>query len=261
MPIPQPGGWRGLWTLPRARLWLIACVIAAYLPALGMPARGWLDFSAFYAAGHFAFTAQVDQLLPIAQYQAAHDLPPTPFVYPAWVALPYVPLAALPYDLAGALHVALAFWPRSSPRPCSGRGSSPSRGPGPYWAPLPGRPGGRGRVRPEHVVALLLVVGVAAALQAGRPVLAGILGGVLLYKPQLDVPVVLTLAWRGLMRAVAAAALVVIAQYLLVPAAGGDWGLARDLVGLPADVQPARPGRQRLAGRLVARAAGSPRAR
>ena len=43
--------WRDLWTPARARLWLLAGAVAAFLPAIGMPLRGWLDFSAFYAAG------------------------------------------------------------------------------------------------------------------------------------------------------------------------------------------------------------------
>ena len=190
-----------------------------------MPARGWLDFSAFYAAGHFAFTAQVDQLVPIAQYQAANGLPPTPFVYPAWVALPYVPLAALPYDLAGALHVVLMLAALAAAALLGARVFGIPR----EWAllgTLAWAPAAAGVVSGQNTsVALLLVVGVTAALQAGRPLLAGVLGGPLLYKPQLDVPVVLALAWRGVLRAVAAAAVVFIGQYLLgVLAAGGDWG-------------------------------------
>ena len=100
-------GWRTLWTPSRARLWLIAGAAAAYLPALGVPLRGWLDFSSFYAAGALAFTPQVAQLAPIVQFQVERGLPPTPFVYPAGVALLYAPLAALPYPVAAALHMAL----------------------------------------------------------------------------------------------------------------------------------------------------------
>ena len=88
-------------------------------------------------------------------------------------------------------------------------------------------------------VALLLVVGVAAALQAGRPVLAGILGGLLALQAaagRADRPDA-RLAWpsaggrRG--------GLVVDREYLLgVLAAGGDWGWPRDLVDLAADYNP-----------------------
>ena len=103
----QPAGWRGVWTAPRARLWLVAGAIAAYLPLLGVPLRSWLDFSSFYAAGTLAFTPDVARLAPIVQYQVQHGLPPTPFVYPAGVALLYVPFTWLPYGVAAALHVAL----------------------------------------------------------------------------------------------------------------------------------------------------------
>ncbi|HTS15913.1 MAG TPA: glycosyltransferase 87 family protein [Candidatus Sulfotelmatobacter sp.] len=220
-----PAGWRGLWTVSRARLWLLACALAAYLPALGMPARGWLDFSAFYAAGRLAFSPQVVQLLPIAQFQADHGLPPTPFVYPAWTALPYVPLAALPYDVAGALHVALMLAALLAAAVLGGRVFGIPRG----WAvlgTLAWAPAAAGVVSGQNTsLALLLVVALIAALQRGRPVLAGAMAGLLLYKPQLDAPVVLTLAWRVAARALVAAAAVVGAQYLLgVVAAGGDWG-------------------------------------
>ncbi|MDO8485444.1 MAG: hypothetical protein Q7S35_10955, partial [Candidatus Limnocylindrales bacterium] len=63
--------WQGLWTARRARLWLTMAAIAAWLPLLGMPARGWLDFSAFYAAGALAFGPGVIDLGAIAAYQAA----------------------------------------------------------------------------------------------------------------------------------------------------------------------------------------------
>ncbi|MFI5261890.1 MAG: glycosyltransferase family 87 protein [Candidatus Limnocylindrales bacterium] len=198
--------------------------MAAYLPALGMPARGWLDFSAFYAAGHFAFTAQVTQLLPIAQWQAANGLPPTPFVYPAWVALPYVPFSWLPYDLAGALHAIVMLAVLVAAALVGARVFGLPRG----WAvlgTLAWAPAAAGVVSGQNTsVALLLVVATAAALQAGRPGLAGLAGGWLMYKPQLGVPVALALAWRGVWRALIAGAVVVGLQYLLgVLAAGGDW--------------------------------------
>ena len=199
--------------------------------------------------------------MPIAQYQAANGLPPTPFVYPAWVALPYVPLAALPYDLAGALHVALMLAALVVAAVLGARVFAIPRA----WAvlgTLAWAPAAAGVVSGQNTsVALLLVVGVAAALQAGRPVLAGILGGLLLYKPQLDVPIVLTLAWRGV---VASGRRGGRRGDRPVPARrarrGRRLGLAGDLVGLAADVQPARPGRERLAGRLAARPARPPHA-
>ena len=54
--------WRHLWNARRAQLWLAMSATAALLPLLGMPARGWLDFSAFYAAGALAFGPHVIDL-------------------------------------------------------------------------------------------------------------------------------------------------------------------------------------------------------
>lgn len=79
--------------------------IAAWLPLLGMPGRGWLDFSAFYAAGSLAFGPEVIDLGAIAAFQADRGLPNTPFLYPPALAILYSPLAGLPYDLAAAIHV------------------------------------------------------------------------------------------------------------------------------------------------------------
>jgi uncharacterized membrane protein YhaH (DUF805 family) len=103
------GAWRDLWGARRARLWIAACALAAWLPALGVPFRGWLDFSAFYVAARFVGSADVSRLEPVVRFQAEHGLPITPFVYPAGIALAYVPLTLLPYGLAGLVHVVLMF--------------------------------------------------------------------------------------------------------------------------------------------------------
>ncbi|MGI8533261.1 MAG: hypothetical protein ACR2LP_00070, partial [Candidatus Limnocylindrales bacterium] len=87
----------------------MAAALAAYLPLLGIPLRGWLDFSAFYAAGSLAFTPGVMDLAAVVRWQAESGLPITPFPYPATVALAYAPLALLPYGVAAALHVAIMF--------------------------------------------------------------------------------------------------------------------------------------------------------
>ena len=100
-------GWRGIWEARRVRLWLGAAIVAAWLPLLGVGLRGWLDFSAFYAAGALAFTPELTSLPAVVAYQQAHGLPITPWVYPAGLALLYVPFSWLPYDMAAMLNVAL----------------------------------------------------------------------------------------------------------------------------------------------------------
>lgn len=226
MSPPVPAGWRGAWTLARARLWLIAAAVAAWLPLLGVPLRGWLDFSAFYAAGSLAFTPQVTDLVPITAFQVEHGLPITPFVYPAGMALPYALLAALPYGVAAALHATLmagllllatVLWADivGLPRRWAVLGAL-------AWAPAAaGVASGQ-----NSSVALLLVVLTTGALVRQRDAVAGALTGLLAYKPQLAAPIAGVLLLRGRWTALVGVAGMLGVQYVLgVVATGGrlDW--------------------------------------
>jgi Glycosyltransferase family 87 len=225
---PEPG-WRGIWDERRARLWSLAAIVAAWLPLVGMPLRGWLDFSAFYAAGALAFTPDLTSLAAIVSFQYLHGLPITPWVYPAGLALVYVPFAWLPYELAAALNVAieagalaLAAWI-----------GAPILGITRRWA-LVGTfawaPAAAGVVSGQNVgLGLLLVVLGAWAMVRARPWLAGVVVGLLAYKPQLAAPQVGTLLWRGVWRAVLAFVAVLGLHYLLgVAATGGTWSWPAD---------------------------------
>lgn len=228
---PTPG-WRGLWTPARARLWLVAAVIAAWLPALGMPLRGWLDFSAFYVAGSLAFTPEVTDLAAVTLRQVESGLPLTPFVYPASMALPYVPLAALPYGLAAAVHLGLMLaalvgaalmWAALGGLEAVGR----------RWlvlGALAWGPAAAGIISGQNTsVALLLVVLVAWALARDQQLLAGVAAGLLAYKPQLGVPAMGLLLLRSRWSALVVAAAMLGLHYLLgVLATGGvlDWPAA-----------------------------------
>lgn len=218
-----PAGWRDLWTTARARLWLVAAAVAASLPALGVPFRGWLDFSAFYAAGALAFTPSVSRLGAIVEYQAAHGLPITPFVYPAGVALLYVPFTALPYATAGALHLALmAAVLVAAATVGADLLALPRR-----WAVVGAvawGPAAAGVVSGQNTsLALLLVVAAAMSLSRGRGALGGTWSGILLYKPQLAAPMVGLLLIRLRWVAVAAVIAMLGVQYAAgVVAAGGD---------------------------------------
>ncbi len=222
-------GWRSIWTPQRARLWLAAGVVAAYLPVLGMPFRGWLDFSAFYAAGSLAFTADVTRLDAIVAFQQAHGLPITPFVYPAGVALPYALLSALPYDVAAALHVGLMLVILA----VAARLGADLLGLPRRWVVLGALawgPAAAGVVSGQNTsVALLLVVLAARAAVSGRRTLAGVTIGILAYKPQLAAPLAGLSVLRGWWRALVAVAAVVGVWYLLgVLATGGNATWPRD---------------------------------
>lgn len=205
----MPAGWRGLWTTRRARLWLAAAIAAAWLPVVGVPLRGWLDFAAFYGAGKLVFTADVARLGGVVQFEQEHGLPIVPFVYPAGLALLYAPLSALPFDLAGAIHLALQFaallgaaWIGGPafglPRPWAVIGAI-------AWAPATA-----GVLSGQNTAVALLLVAVAVSVGDGsqaptRSPFAGLAIGGLLYKPQLGLPLVALVAWRGAWRAFAVA--------------------------------------------------------
>jgi hypothetical protein len=222
-------GWRALWTASRARLWLTAAAIAAWLPLVGVPLRRWLDFDAFYVAGSLAFTPQVAQLAPVVREQVARGLPPTPFVYPAGIALAYVPFSWLPYDLAAALHVALMTALLVAAAILGADLLNLPR----RWAvigALAWGPAAAGVISGQNTAFALLLVAVAAlGLARNRDSVTGLASGILAYKPQLAAPMLGLLLLRGRWRAAGIAVLMVGVQYLLgVLATGGNWAWPSD---------------------------------
>ena len=219
---------RILWTPRRAVLWLVAAAVASWLPLLGMPARRWLDFDSFYVAGKFAFQPQILDVRPILEYQLAHGLPLTPFLYPPAVALAYVPFTWLPYDAAAALHVAIQFAVLVAAVLLGARAYGLRR----RWAllgALAWSPAAAAVVSGQNsAVLLLLAMATAAGLSRPRGRLAGLAVGLATYRPQQGLPLGALAAWRGAWRAVAIGLTVVVLQYILgVVASGGtvDWPL------------------------------------
>lgn len=222
----QPRGWRGFWTPKRIRLALFTSIVLAWLLTLGLPAGGWFDFSAFYAAGGLAFSHGVIDLEAISQFQVEHDLIEGPWVYPPGVALLYAPFAALPYALAGGLHFLLMLalllltalmWVPLSPLPRR-------------WlllGALAWGPAALGVISGQNTsLALVLVVLTAWALVHERDGLAGAASSVLAYKPQFAAPLIGLLLLRGRWRGLVVAGLVLGLHWLLgVVATGGqlDW--------------------------------------
>src|SRR5262245_47356321 len=203
-------GWRAAWTPSRARLWLLACAACAWLPALFMPLRQWLDYAAFHAAGALAFTPDVSRLAPIIAFQDGLGIPITPFVYPPGIALAYLPFAALPYQVAGALHLVVMLGLLVAAALIGARLLGlPER-----WAllgTLAWAPAAAGVISGQNTaLALLLTVIGAMALARGGNRLAGLAAGLLCYKPQLGAPIVGLLALRGRWAAVATAVLVIL---------------------------------------------------
>jgi hypothetical protein len=194
-----------------------------------MPLRQWLDYAAFHAAGALAFTPDVSRLAPIIAWQDSLGIPITPFVYPPGIALAYIPFAALPYPIAGALHLGLMLTLLVAAALFGARLLSLPR----RWAllgTLAWAPAAAGVISGQNTaLALLLTVLGAMALARGGGRLAGVAAGLLCYKPQLGAPVVGLLALRGRWAGVATAAAVVGLQYLAgVVATGGNLVWPRD---------------------------------
>lgn len=227
---------RNVWTDRRARLWLVAATIACWLPLLGMPARRWLDFDSFWVAGRFAFTSRLVDLTSILEYQAAHGLPLTPFLYPPDVALIYVPFSWLPIGVAAALHVGLQFAALIGAALLGARVYGLPR----RWAVLGAlawSPAAAAVLSGQNsAVLLLLAVATAAGLvraslapadraHTGSRV-AGLASGLATYRPQQGLPLLALAGWRSAWRTLAIGLAVVVIQYLLgVIATGGmiDW--------------------------------------
>jgi uncharacterized membrane protein YhaH (DUF805 family) len=223
----SPGAWRDLWDARRARLWIVACALAAWLPALGVAFRGWLDFSAFYVAARFVGSPDVSRLEPVVRFQAEHGLPITPFVYPAGIALAYVPLTVLPYELAGLVHMVLMFLILlAALRLGADLFGLPTR-----WALLGGlawAPAAAGVLSGQNTsVALLLVVLAAGALRSAirhSESIAGVVVILLANKPQLAAPLwgLFFLRQRWLALGVAVIGGIVFHYALGVVATGGN---------------------------------------
>jgi hypothetical protein len=205
--------------------------VAAYLPVIGAPIRGWFDFSAFYAAGSLAFTPQVAQLAPIVNLEVRLGLPPTPFPYPAGVALLYVPFSWLPYAFAAALHVGLMLGLLVLAAVMGARLLGLPRS----WVVLGALawgPAAAGVVSGQNTsLALLLVTAAAVGLVAEHETLAGGFTGLLAYKPQLGAPLAGLLALRSRWMAIGVLVVVLVGHYLAgVLATGGNLAWPRDWI-------------------------------
>jgi alpha-1,2-mannosyltransferase len=204
---------------------------AAWLPLLGMPARGWLDFSAFYAAGALAFSPQVLQLGSIAGFQAQHGLPNTPFLYPPAIAIIYAPLTSLPYDLAAGLHVAVQGLALVAAALLASRIYDLP----PTWTLIGAfawAPAAAAVVSGQNSVVLLLLALIGAWAMGRGPdgkSIGGLAIGIAAYRPHLGLPLTALAIWRREWVVAGFAVMVLLAQYALgVVATGGDMAWPAD---------------------------------
>lgn len=193
------------------------------------------DYPAFYAAGRIAATGDLDEVNDLDRLEAAQeDLFPADedegfltWAYPPHVALLYRPLAALPYRASYALHTGLmiaayvgAAWLLRRKVTWLDRGFVPGLAAGLLFYPM-FRGIGAGQ---NTALTMLLLIGAWRASSADRDGLAGLLIGLLLFKPQFALVAIAAWAANRRWRAVAAFGATAAATWAVTAAfAGADW--------------------------------------
>lgn len=220
-------------------LGLAAGVTLAFLSADGLSIAGGSlggDYPAFYAAGKIIAEGQGAALYDVAlqerMQQGLHadgDRGFLIFAYPAYVALFYAPLSYLPFLVSFALYMAVlaaaAVATVRLVRPmlpeCRGQGPVLLLLLAACYPLLASILGGQ-----NTALSLLLLAAIWRALHDERDVLAGLAVGLLLFKPQFGLPVLLLLLVGRRFRVLLGVVPVAAACYLLgLWAAGADWPL------------------------------------
>jgi hypothetical protein len=91
----------------RLQRFALAGLLATWLPLLAAPFMAWWGFGCFYAAGRLVFSSGLLDMSTIVLLEHNLGLAISPFVYPPALAMLYAPLSALPYALAGLIHLIL----------------------------------------------------------------------------------------------------------------------------------------------------------
>jgi hypothetical protein len=191
------------------------------------------DFAEFYAAGRIILAGQGRQLYDAAvQAGAQAGLMPdgegfVPFAYPPQFALAYAPLAALPYRLAFAVHLlAMAGLLYAAVRlACRDLAWARPRVPAVYCAVLFFYPVFRAVLGGQNTPLTLALTAAAFAWdRRGRGILAGLCLGVLAYKPQFALGLLVLFALAGRWRTAGWAFLTMAVTFLGNAAVfGSDW--------------------------------------
>jgi hypothetical protein len=193
------------------------------------------DYPAFYAAGRIAASGDLDEVNDLERLEAAQeDLFPADedegfltWAYPPHVALLYRPLAAVPYRASYALHTGLmiaayvgAAWLLRRKVAWLDRAFIPGLAAGLLFYPM-FRGIGAGQ---NTALTLLLLIGAWRASLAGRDGLAGVVLGLLLFKPQFALLAIAAWAVDRRWRAVATFGATAAATWVVTAAfAGTGW--------------------------------------
>jgi hypothetical protein len=210
--------------------WAVAVCSGAGDAAGG--ARPWGgDYPAFQMAGKIALDGRLGDLYDFdVQDSYERGMPRDgllPFLYPPFVAALYAPLALLPYRTSYALFTLLAFASLAGAvlvmRPIS-----PTIRRDPWLAMamvLLFYPMCRAVLGGQNTaLSLIILCGTWRLLQARRDLLAGMLLGVLAYKPQLLLPIAGVVFLAGRLRAASGIAVSLVALFAVSGVlAGRDW--------------------------------------
>jgi hypothetical protein len=207
---------------PRIVVALYVLLIAVWLaPSEGLVDRMnkpiGTDFVAFWTAGALASQGEAAAVYDVPALHAAErktvgaEIDAFPFAYPPSLLLALPALAALPYLVALPLWLLLTYLPfvalvrRAAPHPAT------------LWLTLALPAGYLNVLHGQAGFLVAALLGGALLLLDRRPVLAGVLLGVLTFKPQLGflVPVALVAAgrWRCVAAAAATALVLMLASY------------------------------------------------
>jgi Glycosyltransferase family 87 len=217
--------------LSRDRIWLYAAIAAIFssLPYIVMPSRFTEmatkhDFANYWSAGATAGTKALTDPTAHAQWQSVHHIAIQPFVYPpafAWAYAPFAHLAPLPalYAAQGAmagLFVLAALLIARVYRLRAWFALAAVFAWGPTIATIEdGQNTG---------LSLVLALSAILSLLHRRTLLAGLVVGLLLYKPTDALALVVLLIVRKEWRALAVAGCCAIVWYAAsAVASGGDW--------------------------------------
>jgi len=208
----------------RVRLWWFALAVVGLLPIVSALSNNWNDWSAFWAAGGTVGSASLMDSRLHTAWQVAHGLPGDYWRYPPAFAYLYWPASLLPVGLGFAINAGLMLalvvfaglllsrifgLPRNVIVPFALA-----------WTPALA-PVDMGQNTPLAVVLALWAID---ALRRDSQLEAGLAGGLLMYKPELGLPLLGFLMLRSRWRSVSIASLVIAAGYVLsVAAAAGDW--------------------------------------
>ena len=210
-------------------LWAIGLSAMSAIMVIGGPFNAYVDFPQFWYAGRLV--GSPDLLDPARQgaWEVAHGFTPWEFLYPPGTAWLYLPLRALPIDVAFWVHAAVIGLIAVAAGVVGGLVFDLDRRVALVatlaWTPTLAAAASGQNAPLAMLFALIAIYG----LRNDRQVLAGLAVGAMLYKPTLALPMFALLLLRRQWTALVVAMAVAAGWYVLgVAGSAGDWTWPQD---------------------------------